>query len=71
MIAVHYRNVYDNDGEGCLSFIDAADSDKQYIYTTFEPRAAYFLFPCFDQPNLKAYSVFNIIVPIGWLAASN
>lgn len=28
-----YRNKYDNDGNGCVSFIDV--DKKQYIYTQF------------------------------------
>lgn len=32
-VAVVYRNKYDNDGNGCVSFIDV--DAKQYIYTQF------------------------------------
>ena len=32
-IAVVYRTKYDNDGNGCVSFIDV--DDKQYLYTQF------------------------------------
>jgi aminopeptidase N len=27
--------------------------------------------PCFDQPDLKASAVYNLIVPDDWMAAAN
>lgn len=33
VIGIHYSNVYDNDGNGCVSFIDV--DTKQYVYTQF------------------------------------
>ena len=33
VVVVHYENVYDNDGSGCVSFTDV--DGKQYIYTQF------------------------------------
>jgi len=47
-----YSNSYDNDGNGCVSFIDV--DGKQYIYTQFEPYYANRVFILFDQPDLKA-----------------
>lgn len=32
-IGVHYSNSYNNDGSGCVSFVDV--DTKQYIYTQF------------------------------------
>lgn len=51
-IAVLYRTKYDNDGNGCVSFIDV--DEKQYLYTQFEPYYANRVFALFDQPDLKA-----------------
>lgn len=70
-VAVLYENNYNNDGFGCITYTDTNDGNRQYIYTTFEPRSAYKTFPCFDQPDLKAKATFNIIVPNGWIAAGN
>lgn len=56
-----YRNKYDNDGNGCISFIDV--DGKQYIYTQFEAYHANQVFPCFDQPDLKAPMQFSVISP--------
>ncbi len=32
-VSVLYRNKYDNDGSGCVSFVDV--DGKQYLYTQF------------------------------------
>ena len=46
-----------------MSFVDGSDgTDKEYIFTHFEPYGAHKLFPCFDQPDLKATTAFNLIV---------
>jgi aminopeptidase N len=63
-IGVHYTNSYDNDGSGCVSFVDV--DNKQYIYTQFEPYYANRVFPCFDQPDLKAKMRLTVIVPSDW-----
>lgn len=33
IVGIHYTNDYNNDGSGCVSFIDV--DTKQYIYTQF------------------------------------
>jgi aminopeptidase N len=64
LVAVHYANRYDNDGTGCYSFIDV--DTRQYIYTELEPYAANKVFPCFDQPDLKAKMKLSVICPSDW-----
>lgn len=64
IIGVHYSNKYDNDGSGCVSFIDS--SSKQYISTQFAPYYANRVFPCFDQPDLKAKMKLSVISPHDW-----
>ncbi len=64
VIGVHYENSYNNDGSGCVSFVDSAD--KQYIYTQFEPYYANRVFACFDQPDLKARMRLSVICPAEW-----
>jgi len=61
---VQYRNKYDNDGNGCVSFIDV--DTKQYIYTQFEPFNAQRVFGLFDQPDLKATMELSIVSPKEW-----
>jgi aminopeptidase N len=58
---VNYDNIYNNDGNGCVSFIDV--DKKQYLYTQFEPYHANKVFPLFDQPDLKAQMKLNILSP--------
>lgn len=71
-IAINYENYYDNDGEGCMAYIDdTATPSQHYTYTSFEPHGAHLFFPCFDQPDLKAYASFNVIVPSNWIAIGN
>ncbi len=61
-----YKNEYDNDGSGCVSFTDV--DGKQYLYTQFEPYMANRVFPIFDQPNLKAKMNLSIHCPKEWEA---
>ena len=63
-IGVHYTCKYDNDGSGCVSFVDV--DSKQYISTQFAPYYANRVFPCFDQPDLKGKMVLSIISPSEW-----
>lgn len=61
---MQYDCVYDNDGNGCVSFVDV--DSKQYIYTQFESYYANRVFPCFDQPDLKAKMRLGVICPSNW-----
>lgn len=72
-ITIHYRNKFNNDGLGCMSYIEVIQDlpRKQYIYTNFEPYGAHRFVPCFDQPDFRAAALFNIIVPTGWMAVGN
>ena len=67
-VSVMYTNGFDNDRIGCITF---QDNDSQYIYTDFEPYGANRVFPCFDQPNLKARMRISIVTDIFWNAISN
>lgn len=52
-VSVFILNKYRKDGCGLHSFVDGIDK-QQYLYTQFEPDHCHFVFPCFEQPNLKA-----------------
>lgn len=41
------------------------------LYTLFVPDRARTAFPCFDQPDMKAYFTLNLETPEGWKAVSN
>jgi aminopeptidase N len=64
VVVVEYSNTYNNDGSGCVSFTDL--DTCQYIYTQFAPYYANRVFPCFDQPDLKAVFRLYMITPSDW-----
>ena len=66
-VSIMYINQYSNDRKGCITFYDKG---MQYVYTDFEPYAAHRVFPCFDQPNIKAPMKLALVTP-DWTALSN
>ncbi len=52
-VEMDYRNRYDVTGDGFHRFIDPED-ETEYVYSNFQPFDAHRLFPCFDQPDIKA-----------------
>lgn len=63
-----YINKYDKDRRGCMKFL--ADGDE-YVYTKFEPYGAHKVFPCFDQPDIKASMKISVVTPADWIVVSN
>jgi len=63
-------NKYRRDGVGLHSFTDKVDG-LQYIYTQFEADFCHYVFPCFDQPDLKATWSFSAITDDDWNVISN
>jgi aminopeptidase N len=57
-------------GASVIRVFDAADR-SDYLYTLLVPADANQLFPCFDQPDLKARTTLTLVVPRGWSAVSN
>ena len=45
--------------------------NEDYMYTLLVPDRARTLFPCFDQPDLKARFTLSLRLPQGWQAVSN
>jgi len=68
-VRIRYSNLYSNDGMGLHSFVDT--DGKQYIYSQAESYAANKIFPCFDQPDLKARLTLSMAVPNDWVAIAN
>ncbi len=52
-------------GEGALN------RNADYLYTLFVPDRARTVFPCFDQPDLKATYNLTLTVPADWKAMAN
>lgn len=44
---------------------------EDYLYTLFVPDRARTVFPCFDQPNLKANFKLTLEIPEAWTAVTN
>lgn len=47
------------------------EDGSEYLYTLLVPADASALFPCFDQPDLKARFKLDLEMPEGWRAVSN
>lgn len=63
-------NLYNKQGTGLHSFVDAVDG-QQYLYTQFESAFCHYVFPCFDQPDLKATWTLKAVVPEDWVVITN
>ena len=57
-------------GASIIRFYDDKDGND-YLYTLLVPSDANALFPCFDQPDLKARLTLQLTVPHGWQALAN
>ena len=45
--------------------------DEEFVYTLVVPADAHGLFPCFDQPDIKAVVDLRLTVPAKWTAVAN
>ncbi len=57
-------------GAPIIRFHDASDG-ATYLYTLLVPSDANLLFPCFDQPDLKARFRWQLLTPAGWAVLAN
>lgn len=57
-------------GASIIRYTDPADNED-YLYTLLVPADGNQLFPCFDQPDLKARLALSLVMPSGWKAVSN
>ncbi len=57
-------------GASIIRYHDARDN-SDYLYTLLVPSDANALFPCFDQPDLKARMTLSLTVPARWRAIAN
>lgn len=49
----------------------ALNRNKDFLYTLLVPDRARTLFPCFDQPDLKAVFTLSLVIPADWKAVGN
>jgi len=69
-LEIIYTSVFDNTGSGFHKFHDPEDS-AEYMHTDFEPYDAHRLFPCFDQPDIKASYQLTVTGPSKWTYIHN
>ncbi|GIG59960.1 aminopeptidase [Longispora fulva] len=61
---------YSRTGEGLHRFTDPTD-DARYVYAACGPDHAPRMFPCFDQPDLKAPFTVAVTAPPEWTVLAN
>ncbi len=69
-IEIAYTGEFSKEGNGFQRVTDPADK-SEYTYTDFEPYQAHYLFPCFDQPDLKASFKLKVTAPADWKVIGN
>ena len=69
-VRIAYENEYNHGGDGFHQFIDPEDGEE-YLYTNFEPYNAHWLFPCFDQPDIKGRYELTVTAPASWKLIAN
>lgn len=73
-IIIDEKYLQKGDNEIKIRFIagDAAlNRNNEYVYSLSVPDRARTIFPCFDQPNLKASFLLKLTVPENWKVLSN
>ncbi len=69
-IEIAYAHPFSTDGRGLYRFKDPVDG-AVYLYSDLEPYDAHTIFPCFDQPDLKASYEVTVEAPNDWMVISN
>ncbi|WP_294345899.1 aminopeptidase N [Prosthecochloris sp.] len=69
-LEITYTSLFDNTGSGFHKFHDPEDNEE-YMHTDFEPYDAHRLFPCFDQPDIKASYRLTVNGPSKWTYIHN
>lgn len=70
VVTADFRSMIAPAGASIIRFHDDKDGND-YLYTLLVPSDANALFPCFDQPDLKARLTLDLAVPHGWNALAN
>ncbi|QAY60568.1 aminopeptidase N [Microbacterium protaetiae] len=69
-VVIESESIYSRSGEGVHRFVDPADG-ATYLYSQNEPVDCRRIYPCFDQPDLKARFHVTITADASWHVASN
>ena len=70
ILKINFRTPYSRTGNGLHKFLDPDDKET-YIYSQFEAFHANKMFPCFDQPDLKATYQLTAEAPKNWKVISS
>ncbi len=68
-VRIRARGRYSRSGEGLHRFSDPVDG-AVYLYTQYEPADSRRVYPCFEQPDLKARWTFHLTAPADWAILS-
>ena len=69
VVETSFSHPYAADPAGLYRFKDPEDG-RVYLFTNFEPYDASKVFPCFDQPDLKATYALSVDAPGDWRVIS-
>ena len=69
-IEVAFKSPIAPAGASVIRFTDDTDK-REYLYTLLVPADANLLFPCFDQPDIKAVFELGLALPLDWSALAN
>lgn len=68
-VVVKFEHDYSSNGSGLYRVADPEDGST-YVVSDLEPYYANQLFPCFDQPDVKAQITLSVDAPRGWTIVS-
>lgn len=69
-ISAHFTTPIAASDAAIIRFDDSLEQ-QTYLYTLLVPSDANLLFPCFDQPDLKARFAWALTAPAGWTVLCN
>jgi len=69
-LIIEMEGLYSNTGEGLQRSVDPVDQEV-YLYSMGETAHIRKMYPCFDQPSLKAEFTFHVKAPAHWEVISN
>jgi len=69
-LVIEIEGIYSKSGEGLQRSVDPSDGEI-YLYSQGETAYIRHMFPCFDQPSLKATFTLTVTTPGHWEAISN
>src|ERR1044072_1378000 len=70
VLRLRFESPVSTSGSAVTRYLDREDK-SEYIYTLFVPSDASTVFPCFDQPDLKARFTLKVTAPQNWKVISH